>query len=91
MIGQQLVADIVEVTHQRHVIAQHRQPVADDRHGRRRLVAVHRDAHDFRAGARQLHDLLDGRINIGGIGIGHGLHDNGGTTAHHHAANIDTN
>jgi hypothetical protein len=59
MIGQQLVADIVEIADQRHVDAHSScsKALADVRHGGRGLVAVDRDADDLRAGARQRRDL----------------------------------
>ncbi len=50
MVGQQPVADIVEVADQRHVDAQPVEPLANAGHSRRALVAVDRDAHDLRAG-----------------------------------------
>ena len=51
MIGQQLVADVVEVADERHVAADLEQPLLDVRHGGGGLVAVDRDAHDLGAGA----------------------------------------
>jgi cysteine synthase len=47
MIGEQLVADVVEVADEGHVDAAPGQPVADVRNRRGRLVAVHRDAHQL--------------------------------------------
>ena len=44
-----------------------------DRH--RCGVVVDRDADEFAAGARKLRHLPDRRIDVGGIGIRHGLHD----------------
>ena len=49
-------------------------------------VIVHRDAHQFRSGAGQGRSLLDGAFDVGGIGIGHRLHDHGGIAAHLHLA-----
>ena len=57
MIGEQLVADIVEVADDRHVDAHLEQPLLDVRHGGRGLVAVDGDAHDFGTGARQRRHL----------------------------------
>ncbi len=51
MIGQQLVADVMEVADERHAHAQLREPLLDVRHGGRRLVAVDGDAHELGAGA----------------------------------------
>ena len=75
MIGQQLVADVVEVADQRRGDAALAQTVADVRNRRRRLVAIHRDADHFGARARQRCDLGDGALDISGVGIGHRLHD----------------
>ena len=75
MVGQQRVADIMEVANQRHVDVARRQPVADMRHGGRRLVAVDGDADQLRAGARQRRHLGDGGVDVGGVGVGHRLDD----------------
>ena len=75
MVGQQLVADIMEIADQRRGDAALAQLVADMRHGGRGLVAIHRDADHFGAGARQRCDLLDGALDVGGVGVGHRLHD----------------
>ena len=58
---QQLVAVVVEVADQRHVAPVRVEPVADVRHGRRRLARVDRDAHELGAGARERAHLRDGR------------------------------
>ena len=57
MVGQQLVAVVVEVADQRHVDAHRGEPLADVRHGGGGLVAVDGDAHELGAGARQRRDL----------------------------------
>ena len=75
MVGQQLVADVMEVADQRRGDAALAQVVADMRHGGGGLVAIHGDAHQFRAGARQRRNLRDGALDIGGVGVGHRLHD----------------
>ena len=53
MIGEQLVADVVEVPDQRHVDAALAQAVTDVRNRCRGLVAVDGNAHQFGARARQ--------------------------------------
>ena len=58
VIGQELVADIVEVADQRHVDAAGEQLFLDERHGGRRLVAVDGDADQFRPGAGERRDTL---------------------------------
>ena len=57
MVGEQLVADIVEVADQRHVDAPRREPVADVRDGGGGLVAIDGDAHELGARARERGDL----------------------------------
>ena len=89
MIGEQLVADVVEVADQRHVDAHLQQPLLDVRHGGGRLVAVDRDAHDLGAGARQRRDLARGAFDVGGVGIGHRLHDDRRAAADRDAADVD--
>ena len=82
IVGQQLVAVVMEIADQRHVAAHLAQPVAyrcDHACGLRRF---HRDAHQLRAGTRQLRHL-DGRGDfILGVGVGHGLHHNRRTAAY---------
>ncbi len=51
------------------------------------LVVVHGDAYQFGTGAGEGCYLLDGRRNIGGIGIGHRLHHNWCIGADAHTAN----
>ena len=91
MIGKKLVADIVEVADDRHVDIHFEQPLLDMRHGGRGLVAVDRDAHDLRAGARQRRHLLRRPLDIGGVGIGHRLHHNGCAAADGHIADLHGN
>ena len=77
MIGQKLVADIMEIADKRHIKPKPQQPLADFRHGGRTLVAVDGDAHDFRTGPEQRRHLLHGGVDIRRIGVGHRLHDDG--------------
>ena len=77
ILGEQRVAVIVEVADQRRVHAQDVEPLADVRHGRRGLGAVDGDAHELGAGARQRRDLGGRRLDIGRVGIGHRLDDDG--------------
>ena len=89
MIGKELVADIVEVADDRHVDAHAQQPLLDVRHGGGGLVAVDGDAHDLRAGARQRRDLLRRRLHVGGVGVGHRLHDDRCAAADGDLADVD--
>ena len=73
--AKQLVADVVEVADERHGDAARGEPVADVGDGLGGLVAVDGDAHELGAGARQRRNLIDGRGDVGGVGVGHRLHD----------------
>ncbi len=88
---QQLVADIVEIADERHIHAHREKPVADMRHGRRRLFAVHGDAHQLRTRLRERRNLLHGRVHIRGVGVRHRLHNDGRAPADGHAANLHRN
>ncbi len=44
VIGEQFVADIVEIAHQRHIDAAFREAIADMRHGSGGFIPIHRDA-----------------------------------------------
>ena len=74
MIGQEFVADIVEVADDRHVDVHFKEPVFDVRYRRRGFIAIDGDPHQFRAGPRQRRDLSRRRFHVGGVGIGHRLH-----------------
>ena len=89
VIGQQLVADVMEIADDRHGDAHLRQPLLDMRHGGGGLVAVDGDAHQLGAGAGERGHLAGGPLHIGGIGIGHRLHDDGRTAAHRDAGDVD--
>src|SRR5580692_2721442 len=75
----------MEVADDRHPHAKLVEAVHDFRNSRGRLFGIHRDADQFGAGARQRHYLIHGAGHIGGVGVGHGLHDNRMI-----AANFDT-
>ena len=91
MIGEKLVADIMEIADQRHIKAKPFQTLADLRHRSRTLVAIHSNAHQLRACPVKSSHLGDGRIDIGRIGIGHRLDDHGRRSSDDHPANIDGN
>ena len=75
MVGEQLVADIVEVADQRDLDAHRRETVADAGNGGGRLVAIDGQPHEFRAGAGERGNLAGGRFDVGGVGVGHRLDD----------------
>ena len=89
IIGQQLVADVMEIADQGRGDAALAQAVADMRHGGGSLLAVDRDAHQFGAGTRQGRDLGDGAVDIGGVGVGHRLHHDRRTAADGDVADHD--
>ena len=77
IFAQQLVPVEMEVADQRDRDAQLVQTFPDRRHGGGGLRGVHRDADQFRAGTGQGPDLFDRSGDIGRVGVGHGLDDNG--------------
>ena len=81
MLGEQLVADIMEVADQRNRYAHRREPVADIGNGRRRLFAIDGQADEFRTGASERGDLPSRRLDVGGVGVGHRLDDDGSAAA----------
>ena len=53
------------------------------------FVIVDGDADEFRAGAGERGDLLDGALDVGGVGVGHRLDDDGGVGADANLADGD--
>ena len=86
---EQTMANIMEITDQRNRHIMLEQTLFDMRDGSGGLLAVNGNAHQFRSGTGQRHHLFDGRVNIGRIGIGHGLHDNRRAPAHTNALDIN--
>ena len=85
MIGEQFVADIMKIANQRRQNPQGVELFTDFWHGRRGLVAVHGDPHQFRAGLRQSRDLPHCKVNIRRVRIGHALHDHRRAAADDHS------
>ena len=73
---QQDVPVVVEVADDGHGNTEAVEAVHDVRHGRGSSVVVDGDAHQFGTGAGQSRTLPDGAVNVGGVGVGHGLHHN---------------
>jgi hypothetical protein len=76
ILPQQDVAVVMKVADDGHAHAELIEAVHNLRDGRGRLLGVHRDPHQFGARPRQRHHLIYGAGHIGGVGVGHGLHDN---------------
>ena len=55
------------------------------------VVVVDGDADDLGAGAGEGGDLLDGGLDVGGVGVGHGLDDDGGVGAYGDGTDFDRN
>ena len=89
VFGEELVAVVVEVADDGGVPALFLDAFDDVRDGLRGVVVVDGDADELRAGAREGGDLLDGRLDVGGVGIGHRLDDDGSGGAGEDAANVD--
>ena len=89
MLGEQRVAVIMKVADERHVEPTRIEPLADMRHRGGGLIPVHGDAHEFGAGAGKGGDLRHGGIDMGGVGVGHGLHHDGRGPADNNATNVD--
>ncbi len=89
MLAQQLVPVVVEVADDRHLDAHHRQPVADMRHRGGGFLVVDGNAHLLGTRTPQLGDLLGAALDVGGVGIGHRLHDDRRVTADRHFADAN--
>ncbi len=74
MIGQEFMADIMEIADQGDAAVHLCETVADMRHGGRRLIAVNGDPHELGARAGKRRDLGRRPFDIGRIRVGHGLH-----------------
>ena len=86
---EELVAVEVEIADQRHVAAQRVELLADRRHGGGGFGRVDGDAHQFRAGVGERLDLRHRRRDVGGVGVGHRLHDDRRAAADVDAADVD--
>ena len=83
------MANIVEITDDRHVDAPRHQLFLNMGNRLRRLFPIDRDADDLRAGPMQILDLQGRRMGIGRVGVGHRLHHDRRITAHRHMADLD--
>ena len=89
VVGEELVADVMEVADDRHVDVHLQKLFLDVRHGGRGLVAVDSDADDLGTGPRQRRHLPCRPFGVGGVGIGHRLHHDGRAAADSHVADLD--
>ena len=76
-LGEQAFAVEVEITNQRHGAAHVVQTAANFGDLAGGFGRVHGNPHHFRAGICQLFHLPRGGGGIGGVGVGHGLDNNG--------------
>ena len=75
MVSEQAVADKVKVAYQRHVATQVSQSLGDFWDCLCCVIVVHCDPNDFTAGVGEEFNLVGRLFNVGGIRVGHGLHD----------------
>ena len=66
----------MKVPHKRHRVTHVGDTLFDFGNGPCRLFVVHGNADDFAPGPRQLRHLHGRPARVGGVGVGHGLHDN---------------
>ena len=81
MLPQQLVTVEMEVADQGHAHPGAIQALADRGDGGGGFAGIDRHTHELGAGARQCLHLLHRRFDVGGVGIGHRLHHDGGAAA----------
>ena len=86
---QQQMPVVVKVAHDRHPDSALVQSFHNRRNRRRGFLVVHRNAHNLRPGHGQSGNLLNGARDVGGIGIGHRLHDDRNLPAHANVADLD--
>ena len=85
VVEQQAMAVVVEIADQRHVDAHAVELLADLRHTGGGFRGIHRDPHQFGAGAGQFGTLHGRRHVVGGIGVGHRLDDDRGMSSDDHS------
>ena len=90
IVLQQTVTVVVKVAHQWYVAADSIQPFANSRYGARGFGRIHRNTHQLRPRPSERLDLLDCGSDVGGVGVGHGLHHHWRISAHGDRAYGDT-
>ena len=89
ILGQQDVAVVVKIANDGRVAAQIAQPGYDFRDGRGRFRHVHGNAHQLRPGVGEFLALRHGPGDVGGVRVGHRLHDDRRAAAHLNVADLD--
>ena len=89
VLGQELVAVVVEVADDRHVDAEAADLADHLGDGRGRLLGVDRDPHELRAGVGQPRDLDRGRVGVGRVRVRHRLDDDRMRAPDEDAADVD--
>src|ERR1019366_8635470 len=85
---QEDVTVVVEVADDGHAHAETLERVHDPGNGGGGLLCVHGDPNEFGAGARQRHHLVHRGGRVGGVGVGHGLHDDRMIAANLHPSHV---
>ena len=83
------MAVVVEVADDGHADAALVEAFDDVRNGCRGVVVVDRDADQLGAGERERRNLLDGALDVGRVGVGHRLDDDGNFPADANVADVD--
>jgi hypothetical protein len=79
----------MKIANDRRTIPSFAKPVYDLWNRTGRTLVIDRDSYEFTSRVNQLAYLRDCRVNVGRVGVGHGLHDHRGSTAYHDAIDID--
>ncbi len=82
------MAVVVKVADERSFAAGVQHALLDFGHSGGGFGKIHGDADHLRAGGGQLDALLRGGGDVGGVGIGHGLNDDGRAAADGHVADL---
>ncbi len=89
ILCEQHVAVVMKIANQRSVTAGIEDALFDFRDGGGGFGDIHGDANDFGASLREFEVLVYGASDVGGIGIGHRLHDDRSAAADLNLADFD--
>ena len=87
-LGQKYVPVVMKVADDGSVAPGIAHPFFDLRNRRCRFRHVHCPTHNLRPGFGQLQSLLQRRPDVGGVRVGHGLHDDGRASADAHVSDL---